>query len=158
MPKKISSLTRPSLAFMSPHAQQAQVDEALSQWTAADLPAGPQQAGRFIGAASGLSPYRQLVTASSWRQFHSFPTWHAQALQQAGRAIELSNFRRDSRLDGLHSGHCFDLPFQFGDYQAWQDAPLHQHNAVRLSSAQRPDRRTRTASVSPARPARPGHA
>jgi para-nitrobenzyl esterase len=27
-------------------------------------------------------------------------------------------------LEGLHSAHCFDLPFQFGNRSDWEDAPM----------------------------------
>jgi para-nitrobenzyl esterase len=106
------------------NATQAQVDEALSQWPLDDLPPELQDSGAFRGAASGLSPYRQLVAASSWRQFQRFPARYADALRRAGRAVQWSRFDTESLLDGLHSGHCFDLPFQFGNRADWSDAPM----------------------------------
>ncbi|MFI5444309.1 carboxylesterase family protein [Polaromonas sp. UC242_47] len=105
-------------------ATQAQVDEALSQWPLADLPAHLQRDGALLGAASGLSPYRQLVSASSWRQFQSFPVAFAAALQRQGKSVQLVRFGTESALEGFHSGHCFDLPFQFGNLEAWRDAPM----------------------------------
>ncbi len=106
------------------HATQAQVDEALSLWALEDLPPALLGHGAFAGAASGLSPYRQLLAASSWRQFQRFPTEYADALRGAGRPVRLARFETESLQDGLHSGHCFDLPFQFGNRAAWEDAPM----------------------------------
>ncbi len=105
-------------------ATQVQVDEALSQWPLTDLPAHLQRDGAFLGAVSGLSPYRQLVSASSWRQFQSFPVAFAAALERQGKCVHLVRFGITSALEGFHSGHCFDLPFQFGNLDAWGDAPM----------------------------------
>ena len=103
---------------------QDQVDEALGQWQVEDLPACLLYKGEFVGADSGLSPYQQLVAASSWRQFQRFPVLYASALRQRHKQVELTRFELSSPLSALGSGHCFDLPFQFGMRQAWHDAPM----------------------------------
>lgn len=105
-------------------ASQEQVDDALGQWRLEDLPPELQFNGVFTGAKSGLSPYRQLVAASSWRQFQRFPSHYAGALIKQGRSVISTSFNVASPLERLHSGHCFDLPFQFGNLWAWQDAPM----------------------------------
>ena len=105
-------------------ATQMQVDEILSRWLVADLPPILQNNGIFCGKLSGLTPYRQLVAASSWRQFQRFPTEYANALKQEGKGIQISCFETESKLEGFHSGHCIDLPFQFGNLEDWQDAPM----------------------------------
>jgi para-nitrobenzyl esterase len=118
------------------HAQatQPQVDEALGSWDPADLPAGLRSGESYAGAASGLSPYRQLVAASSWRQFQRFPSDYAAELRARGRDTTVEVFSEESPLEGLHSGHCFDLPFQFGIREAWKDAPmLHDIDADRFA-------------------------
>lgn len=115
--------------FASPehrNATQAQVDEALSTWAPADLPAALCPDGAYAGAASGLSPYRQLVAASSWRQFQRFPAQYHAALLEQGHRSHLEIFAEESAMPGLHSGHCLDLPFQFGRRHAWDDAPMLQ--------------------------------
>lgn len=106
------------------NATQAQVDAALSVWPLADLPPALIQDGRFSGQDSRLSPYRQLVAASSWRQFQRFPTEYAAALAQRGRTVQQSHFTTESPLEGFYSGHCLDLPFQFGNRADWADAPM----------------------------------
>lgn len=115
--------------FASPehrNATQAQVDEVLSTWAPADLPATLRRDGAYAGDTSGLSPYRQLVAASSWRQFQRFPAQYHAALLGQRRRSRLETFAEESDMPGLHSGHCLDLPFQFGRQCAWDDAPMLQ--------------------------------
>lgn len=120
-------------------ASQGQVDEALSGWSVADLPPRLLHSGRYDGAGSGLSPYRQLVAAASWRQFQRFPSEYAAALGQRGKHVRFVQFEAESSLEGLHSGHCFDLPFQFGNLDAWADAPmLAGFDADRFEALSRP--------------------
>jgi len=109
-----------------PHllATQGQVDDALGRWEAADLPEALIRNGAYAGADSGLSPYRQLVAASSWRQFQRFPSEYAGALRADGRDVTLEVFEEESPQPHLHSAHCLDLPFQFGTREAWADAPM----------------------------------
>lgn len=106
------------------NATQAEVDQALGAWALADLPQQLQRDGAFAGAASGLSPYQQLVAASSWRQFQRFPAQYADALAQLGHHVQHHHFEEQSPLEGWQSGHCFDLPFQFGNRADWADAPM----------------------------------
>lgn len=103
---------------------QAQVDEVLGQWQPTDLPVNLLRQDRFMGVASALSPYQQLVAASSWRQFQCFPVRYARTLLQSNKRVTLRRFELTSPLSGLGSGHCFDLPFQFGLRSAWSDAPM----------------------------------
>lgn len=106
------------------HLSQEQVDAALSEWPVEDLPDYLLCQGQFAGAASGLSAYRQVVAASSWRQFQRFPVLYAYELSRLGKSVAVSQFKLESHLSGLYSGHCFDLAFQFGVREAWQDAPM----------------------------------
>ncbi|MGM0931194.1 MAG: carboxylesterase family protein [Actinomycetota bacterium] len=71
-----------------------------------------------------LSPYEQLVAASSWIQFQRFPTELAEAYAANSIPASLHVFSHRSPLPGLLSGHCLDLPFQFGNRRAWADAPM----------------------------------
>lgn len=106
------------------HATQQQVDDALSLWPVGDLPTVLVKDGCFVGAASGLSPYQQLVAASSWQQFQSFPEHYAAALLKRQRPVYKTCFTVESHQPDVHSGHCFDLPFQFGNAWAWENAPM----------------------------------
>lgn len=73
---------------------------------------------------AGLNPYEKLVAASSWIQFQRFPTELVTAYNEAGIPAALHVFTHRSALPGLLSGHCLDLPFQFGTRTAWADAPM----------------------------------
>lgn len=106
------------------NATQEQVDTELSLWSITDLPETLLQHGTYAGATSGLSPYRQLIAASSWNQFQRFPAEYAQQLEAYGIPTNVERFRYQSPLPNLHSAHCFDLPFQFGNREAWYDAPM----------------------------------
>ena len=105
-------------------ATQHEVDDELSQWPVADLPPQLIISNSFAGAQSGMSPYRQLVAAASWRQFERFPSEYGHQLQQLGTSVRSVKFDLESSLVGFHSGHCLDLPFQFGNAAAWTDAPM----------------------------------
>lgn len=107
-------------------ATQEQLDQALGLWPLQDLPASLVRHGAYCGGDSGLTPYQQVVAASSWVQFQRFPTQYAASLNAAGRAVLWSDFTEQSPLEAVFSGHCFDLPFQFGQFQAWHDAPMMQ--------------------------------
>ena len=107
-------------------ATQEHVDAALSTWSIPDLPSALVKDQCFAGAATGLSPYLQLVAASSWRQFQRFPTEYLQQLSTASKPVVFSRFQMASPLPHLHSAHCFDLPFQFGVRSFWADAPMLQ--------------------------------
>ncbi|MCG2624809.1 carboxylesterase family protein [Arthrobacter sp. I2-34] len=99
-------------------ATATQVDEWLAALPPADLPPGL--------AVRKADPYETLVAVSSWVQFQRFPTELAAAYTHAGIPAELRVFTHRSALPGLLSGHCLDLPFQFGNRQAWADAPMLQ--------------------------------
>jgi para-nitrobenzyl esterase len=96
-------------------AGEAEVDAFLASLSDADRP--PRQ-------LTGASPYEQLVATSSWIQFQRFPTELAEAYSAAGVPASLQIFSHRSALPGLLSGHCLDLPFQFGTRRAWADAPM----------------------------------
>src|SRR5690606_12157985 len=107
-------------------ATQEQVDQALSVWPVKDLPDSLLRNGAYQGVESGLTPYQQVVAASSWLQFQRFPTQYAASLKAAGHSVVWNDFTEQSPLEAVFSGHCFDLPFQFGNLRAWQDAPMMQ--------------------------------
>ncbi|MGQ4597939.1 carboxylesterase family protein [Nocardia sp. R6R-6] len=76
------------------------------------------------GTASNPDPYLALVEATSAELFGN----HARRLAEAASArrirTQLRQFTVPSPLAGVGSGHCFDLPFLFGNRPAWHDAPM----------------------------------
>ncbi|KAA0974170.1 carboxylesterase family protein [Paeniglutamicibacter gangotriensis] len=69
-------------------------------------------------------PYERLVDISSWIQFQRFPTELTTAYTEQGLKTELVRLNLRSSQPGVLSGHCFDLPFWFGNFGAWADAPM----------------------------------
>lgn len=68
--------------------------------------------------------YQRLRAITSWAQFQQLPTKLAQAYSAAGKRVELHEFDVSSTLASLGACHCLDLPFQFGNLDAWQGAPM----------------------------------
>jgi para-nitrobenzyl esterase len=93
-----------------------EVEGVLQSLDPADIPPGFD--------ASALSPYRALVAVSSWRQFQRFPAELKHHYRETGIRVHQSEFSVESHQARLHSGHCLDLPFQFGNRRAWADAPM----------------------------------
>lgn len=70
------------------------------------------------------TPYEELVEITSERFFDGPSRALADAYAAEGIPTRLRVFELRSELDGFLSGHCFDLPFQFGSRDAWSDAPM----------------------------------
>ncbi|MCS5478247.1 carboxylesterase family protein [Corynebacterium sp. YIM 101645] len=107
-------------------SDQETVDRELGSWPVHDLPEQLVSGGRYSGEGSGLSPYQQVVAASSWAQFQRFPHELSRELEKRGVVTERHVFTRESNQDHVHAGHCYDLPYQFGTWGAWGDAPMMQ--------------------------------
>ncbi|UTM47872.1 alpha/beta fold hydrolase [Glutamicibacter mysorens] len=69
-------------------------------------------------------PYERLRAITSWAQFQQLPTRLSQAYVAAGKYVELHEFDTPSTVDSLGACHCLDLPFQFGNLDAWREAPM----------------------------------
>ncbi|GAA4368849.1 carboxylesterase family protein [Paeniglutamicibacter cryotolerans] len=72
------------------------------------------------------SPYAQLVAITSKEHFETPARLLADAFAASGVPTYLRTFGKRSKLDGFMSGHCFDLPFQFGLMDRWANAPMLQ--------------------------------
>lgn len=70
------------------------------------------------------SPYERLRAISSWAQFQELPIRLAEEYSKAGKSVQLHEFSMTSQDPLLGSCHCLDLPYQFGNFHAWQDAPM----------------------------------
>lgn len=73
---------------------------------------------------SARTPYQKLVQAVSWDFFVRPAIETVESLRRRGIPAELLVFGEDSPLEGVGSGHCFDLAFLFGERSAWSDAPM----------------------------------
>lgn len=88
----------------------------------------------LASSASGADPgsrsaprgaeYETVRSVTSWRDFGAFSTALADDYVSAGIDTVLRRFMLPSPLEGLGAAHCFDLPFQFGNRDAWHDAPM----------------------------------
>lgn len=98
--------------------------EAVDAWAAtldeADLPPGVDLRDR------SKDPYERLVEISSWVQFQRFPTELCAEYNERGLNSHLVRLSMRSPQYGVLSGHCFDLPYWFGTFEAWADAPMLQ--------------------------------
>lgn len=102
------------------HADHARVEQWLES-----LPEGPLP-NAVVGDASfqQKSPYEKIVAASSWIQYKATPTALVNAYNVAGKPAQIDEFTYRGAVDGQLSGHCIDLPFQFGTFEEWADAPM----------------------------------
>ncbi|MCW4467215.1 carboxylesterase family protein [Glutamicibacter sp. MNS18] len=65
-----------------------------------------------------------IIRYSSWLAFGQQADAIASACRQQGRKVVLRRFAGTSALPGVGGPHCFDLPFQFGNFPDWHDAPM----------------------------------
>lgn len=88
---------------------------------------------RSVAASAGLSDssiaaassaYSLLVTAVTESAFGAGARDYTDALQEQGVRAELHVFTSASPLDGVGAGHCYELPFLFGNRDDWGDAPM----------------------------------
>lgn len=112
-----------SFFHKSPELRQA--DSARVQQWLESLPGGTLP-GRVLSDASfqEKSPYEKIVAASSWIQYKATPTALVNAYNVAGKPAQIDEFTYRGAVDGQLSGHCIDLPFQFGTFEEWADAPM----------------------------------
>ncbi|MGQ4615845.1 carboxylesterase family protein [Nocardia sp. R7R-8] len=75
------------------------------------------------GSATG-EPYRELVAITSAARFANPARDLAEAAAARGINTQLREFTVASPLDGLGSGHGVDIPFFFGNWDDWWDAPM----------------------------------
>ncbi len=110
-------------AFFFDSPRERRVDAAA----VAALRAGAAASERAaLAGGSPLTPYEELVAITSERHFDGPSRGLADAYARRGVPAYLRTFDVRSGLDGFLSGHCFDLPFQFGSMDGWADAPMLQ--------------------------------
>lgn len=110
--------------FHDAPALRATTDEQVWGWIET-LPSDALPRGMLGDVAfHGRSPYEKIVAISSWLQYQG-PA-RALAGQYAAEGIEVvgRDFGYRGAVDGQLSGHCLDLPFQFGTREEWADAPM----------------------------------
>jgi para-nitrobenzyl esterase len=86
--------------------------------------AGAEQAPRQAPPAYWLADYAEAVALSSWLEFGRFAGEIADATARHGRAVVRRHFAALASTPHLGAVHCMDLPFQFGNFADWADAPI----------------------------------
>lgn len=76
------------------------------------------------GMSAGAAQSADIIRHSSWLAFGRQTVAIATACRQQGREVALRRFAGTSGLPGVGGPHCFDLPFQFGNFPDWHDAPM----------------------------------
>lgn len=111
-----------SFFFDSPQARGLSAEAAAavltSLWSAC---VGTAEVG---AATTAATPYEELLAVTSELHFDGPSRKLADAFALQGTPAYLRVFDLESELDGFRSGHCFDLPFQFGQFEHWADAPM----------------------------------
>ena len=109
-------------AFLPTEACTADGAEALLR--ALRLRGGAVQAP--AGPAPGHWPagYAQVVAMASWLEFGRFAGEIADAAVRRGLPVARRGFAALAGPPLLGAAHCMDLPFQFGNFADWADAPI----------------------------------
>lgn len=69
-------------------------------------------------------PFAHAVQLASWLEFGRFASDIAAAVAQRGLGVVVRDFAALASTEQLGSVHCMDLPFQFGNFDDWCDAPI----------------------------------
>ena len=78
----------------------------------------------FAAARPAHTPYTQTLDAASFIHFKQPAMQIAHHLSAQGKPSYLYEFAYQTQVPDLYSPHCFDLPFLFGNRDAWHDAPM----------------------------------
>lgn len=107
-------------------------DEAIVFLGAAERAATADQVGAWLAgiptdelpAVMPADPFDALVQVASWRTYVRPTTRLADAYAAAGIPTALRRFDAASPQPWVRGGHCYDLPFQFGNRAGWDGAPM----------------------------------
>lgn len=128
---------------------------ALDHWEPHQTEDLLQQLERRIADAEVVSPWPEneqldekdqhgrIVRDSSWLAYGRQAAAISAECRRQGVEVVVRRFGGRSPLAGAGSPHCFDLPFQFGNFPDWHDAPMIQGldaaSALRWSQELRQD-------------------
>ncbi|RQZ38558.1 carboxylesterase family protein [Burkholderia sp. Bp9099] len=86
--------------------------------------AGTRHYERVMQQRPGSTPYAALVELTSYSIFKRPAIEAAGSLAKAGSDVYGYQFDIASRQPHVGAGHCFELPFAFGNFDDWTDAPM----------------------------------
>ena len=87
---------------------------------------GDQQAPKFFPLANWDAAYNESVGLASWFAFGRFSDAIVAAAAERGIKAVNRTFVAISGYPRFGAVHCIDLPFQFGNMDDWNDAPMLQ--------------------------------
>ncbi|VVE10800.1 carboxylesterase/lipase family protein [Pandoraea soli] len=85
---------------------------------------GDSQYARSSNRRLGSTPYSSLVELTSYGIFKGPALEAASLLADAGSATYTFEFGVPSHQPHVGAGHCFELPFVFGNFPDWPEAPM----------------------------------
>ncbi len=87
--------------------------------------------------------YAKIVSLASWLEFSRFSDAIAASAARQGKVVVRRSFAALAGQPQFGAVHCIDLPFQFGNFADWVDAPMlagwHREAFERLSADTRGD-------------------
>ncbi|KVA30613.1 hypothetical protein WI44_19865 [Burkholderia cepacia] len=81
---------------------------------------------RLAAKRCSATPYTQIVDVQSDRLFRRPAIEMAHHVARNGGKAFLYDFNFQSQQPHMFAGHCFDLPFLFGNFTQWKSAPMMQ--------------------------------
>lgn len=108
----------------NPQALAATDEQALNKFR---LEFGAEGAARYESVADDRfdrKPYAALVALSSEKLFARPGRRFAQGMSEAGSDVFAYRFDFPSPQPDVGACHCFELPFFFGNFDSWIDAPM----------------------------------
>lgn len=81
---------------------------------------------RFSAMRCDATPYTQIIDVQSDHLFRQPTIQTAHQVSLNGGKAFVYDFNFQSRQPHVFAGHCFDLPFLFGNFAQWKSAPMMQ--------------------------------
>ncbi|WP_052409861.1 carboxylesterase/lipase family protein [Paraburkholderia oxyphila] len=103
-----------------------------------ELEWGVEGPSRYASVASGRfdhKPYAALIELSSEKLINEPTRQFASRMAKAGSDVFAYRFDFQSRQQNIGACHCFELPFLFGNFANWADAPMLAQLDAQLSGA-----------------------
>ncbi|MDP9650689.1 carboxylesterase family protein [Paraburkholderia caledonica] len=132
-----------SFFVANPRVQQATRDEAYVWFEKFHGDRAPEEYDRLEAKRCNATPYTQIIDVQSDRLFRQPAIAMAREVARNGGNAFLYDFNFQSRQPHMFAGHCFDLPFLFGNFNQWEAAPMMQQ--LDMKAAQSLSRKMRLA-------------
>jgi para-nitrobenzyl esterase len=108
----------------NPALVDATEDQALNKYFGEFNERGEQNYRRALKRRVNGRPYTALVDLASDKLFRLPAIKFATEMASAGSHVFAYQFDFQSPQAELGAGHCFELPFVFGNFENWVDAPM----------------------------------